>query len=302
MRFALHLSLLLLPLSLLAGEPSAFGAGNLDSDNPYGLTEAEKKILQNKQILQQNNRTLRSQNNEIESLRERVDGLQSVLEAIAMKSQQNRVALGDLSKSRESEGSTTQERLQRLEALTATNSENVLQLKTAIEELSKLIDQQSASLVTKEEYNALVNDVNTFKNLVATELKKKPGKSSQKKISNGDLATNAKNHYNDKKYAQSLEEYKELVNRKYKPAHSHYMIGQIYYAQNDYGKAIAHYKESASLYKTASYMPILMYRTAVSMEKTGDQKHAKSFYSAVIAKYPGSTEAVQSQERLNNLK
>ncbi len=302
MRFALYLSLLLLPLSLLAGEPSAFGAGNLDSDNPYGLTEAEKKILQNKQILQQNNRTLRSQNNEIESLRERVDGLQSVLEAIAMKSQQNRVALSDLSKSRENEGSTTQERLQQLEAQTVTNSENVLQLKTAIEELSKLIDQQNSSLVTKEEYNRLVNDVNTFKDLVAAELKKKPGKSSQNKISNGDLATNAKNHYHDKKYSQALEEYKELVNRKYKPARSHYMIGQIYYAQNDYGKAIAHYKESASLYKGASYMPILMYRTAVSMEKTGDKKHAKSFYNAVIAKYPDSGEARQSQERLNGLK
>jgi len=302
MRFALHLSLLLLPLSLLAGEPSAFGAGNLDSDNPYGLTEAEKKILQNKQILQQNKRTLRSQNNEIESLRERVDGLQSVLEAIAMKSQQNRVALGDLSKSRENEGSSTQERLQQLEAQTATNSENVLQLKTAIEELSKLIDQQSASLVTKEEYNTLVNDVNTFKNLVATELKKKPGKSSEKKISNGDLATDAKNHYDANKYAQALEEYKELVNRKYKPARSHYMIGQIYYAQKDYGKAIAHYKESASLYKNASYMPTLMYRTAVSMERTGDKKHATSFYNAVIAKYPGSTEAVESQKRLDTFK
>ena len=78
MRLLLYFALFL-PFSLLAGEPSAFGAGNLDSDNPYGLTAAEKKILENKQILQQNNRTLRSQNNEIESLRERVDGLQSVL-------------------------------------------------------------------------------------------------------------------------------------------------------------------------------------------------------------------------------
>jgi len=70
MRLVLSLSLVLLPLSLIAGEPSAFGAGNLDSDNPYGLTEAEKKILQNKKTLQQNDRKLRSQNSEIESLRE----------------------------------------------------------------------------------------------------------------------------------------------------------------------------------------------------------------------------------------
>ena len=301
MRFALYLSLLL-PFSLLSSEPSAFGAGNLDSDNPYGLTAAEKKILENKQILQQNNRTLRSQNNEIESLRERVDGLQSVLEAIAMKSQQNRVALDDLSKSRENEGSSAQERMRQLEAQIATNSENIIQLKTAIEGLSKLMDEQSSSFVTKDSYNTLVNDVNAFKALVAGELKKNTTKSSSKKISNGDLATEAMNDYDDKKYSQSLEEYKELVNRNYKPAHSHYMIGQIYYEQKNYAKAIAHYKESASLYKTASYMPILMYRTAVSMERTGDQKHAKSFYNAVITKYPDSDEARESQERLNSLK
>jgi len=301
MRLLLSLSAVLLPLSLIAGEPSAFGAGNLDSDNPYGLTEAEKKILQNKKILQQNDRKLRSQNSEIESLRERVDGLQSVLEAIAQKSQQNRIALGDLSKSRESEGGV-QERLQLLDAEVKTNGENILQLKTAIEELSKLMDEQRASLVTKEEYNLLVNDVNEFKRLVSGELKKKPGKSGSSKRSNGDLATKALNDYNQKRYSEALNEYKELVNRKYKPAHSHYMIGQIYYAKKDYGKAIAHYKESASLYKKASYMPTLMYRTAVSMEKTGDKKHAKAFYNAVIANYPGATEAGLAKTRLSKLK
>ncbi|MBU1642649.1 tetratricopeptide repeat protein [bacterium] len=302
MRFSLYLSLFLLPFSLLAGEPSAFGAGDLDSDNPYGLTKAEKKILENKQILQQNNRTLRSQNNEIESLRERVDGLQSVLEAIAMKSQENRVALGDLSKSRENEGSSAQERLHALETQVSANSENINQLKTAIEGLGKLLDEQSSSFVSKNNYNTLVKDINDFKALVAGELKKKPVNSGTKKVDNGDLATQAMNDFNNKKYAQSLEAYKELVNRNYKPAHSHYMIGQIYYEDKDYAKAIAHYKESASLYKEASYMPTLMYRTAASMEKTGDQKHAKAFYNAVIAKYPDSSEAGESKKRLGGLK
>jgi len=206
-----------------------------------------------------------------------------------------------LSKSRDNEGAGTQERLQLLDAEVKTNSENILQLKTAIEELSKLMDEQRASLVTKEEYNVLVNDVNEFKGLVSRELKKKPGKSSSSKISSGDLATKALNDYNKKQYSQALNEYKELVNRKYKPAHSHYMIGQIYYAKKDYGKAIAHYKESASLYKKASYMPTLMYRTAVSMEKTGDKKHAEVFYKAVIANYPGAAEAGLAQTRLNKL-
>ena len=43
--------LLILPLfiSFSLAEPSAFEAGNLDSDTPYGLTKDEKYIWQNKQ-------------------------------------------------------------------------------------------------------------------------------------------------------------------------------------------------------------------------------------------------------------
>jgi len=295
MRHTLYAALLLSSLSLSAAEPSVFGAGNLDSDNPYGLTDAEKKILENKQTLQQNNRKLRSQNTEIEALRERVDGLQSVLEAIAMKSQENKVALNDISKSRKNADDSEVQRLKSLEEKVIANSENILQLKEAIEALT----EQS---VSKAEYNALVNDVNTFKSLVASELKKKPTKNSTGKISNGDLATKALNSYENKSYTQALQEYKELVNRNYKPANSHFMIGQIYYATKDYGKAIAHYKESASRYSKASYMPTLMFRTAVSMEKTGDKQHAKTFYSAVITKFPDSAEARESRKRLDNLR
>ena len=300
MRLALLLPLLLLPFTLLADEPSAFGAGNLDSDNPYGLTTAEKKIVQNNNSLKQNKRKLNSNQNDIESLRERIDGLQSVLESIAMKSQKNKVALGDISKSRENEGLSTQERLVVLETQIATNGENVVQLKTAIEELSKPMDEQSATHVTKEEYNVLVEDVNAFKVLVAGELKKKSKKSSSN-TSSGDLATQAKKHYDKKSYAKALNDYKELVNRKYKPAYGHYMIAQCYFAQKEYGKSIAHYKESASRYKKASYMPTLMLRTAYSMSQVGETANAKKFYNAVIAKYPGSTEAEKAERYLSQL-
>ena len=299
MRLALRFSLLLLPLSLFAGEPSAFGAGDLDSENPYGLTPAEKKILQNNTKLKQNNRKLNSNKSEIESLRERVDGLQSVLESIALKSQKNKVAVGDLTRSRDSEGSTLQERLTALELETANNNENILQLKTALEELSKLMDEQSSTYVTQEQHKALVADVNAFKSLVAGELKKKGSAGSS--LKSGALATLAKKNYNKKHYNEALNNYKELVNRKYKPAYGHYMIAQCYFAKGNYAKAIAHYKDSANRYKKASYMPTLMLRTAFAMEKTGDKTNAKKFYSAVIAKYPDTTEAKKAKKYLSQL-
>lgn len=285
----------------MAAEPSAFGAGNLDSENPYGLTEAEKKILQNKQTLKQNNKKLRSQNSEINSLRERVDGLQSVLEAIAQKSQANRVALGDLNRDKESNSFMTQEKLQKLDLQVKVNSENIAQLLLAMETLSAVIDEQSNNYVTKEQYSTLVEDVNAFKVLVASELKKRTAKPKRANISNGALATQAKDNYAAKKYDAALNDYKTLISRKYKPAFSNYMAGQIYFAKRDYGKAIAHYKESASRYKEASYMPTLMLRTAYSMSKTGDKATAKKFYNAVIAKYPGTTQAQKAERYLGQL-
>lgn len=299
MRFALHLSLLLLPFTLFAGEPSAFGAGDLDAENPYGLTPAEKKILQNNKQLKQTDRKLNSTKSEMASLRERVDGLQSVLESIAMKSQKNRVAIGNLNRNRENEGSSTQERITALEAQIQQNNENILQLKTALEELSKLMDEQSAKYVTQEQYSALVNDVNVFKDLVSGALKNKGSKSST--LKSGELATLAKKNYNKKNYKEALNNYKELVNRNYKPAYGHFMIGQCYFGLRDYGKALAHYKESASRYKKASYMPVLMLRTAYSMQHTGNSSGAKKFYSAVIAKYPGSIEAKKAKKYLAKL-
>ena len=294
MRFALHLSLILLPFTLFAGEPSAFGAGDLDAENPYGLTPSEKKILQNNTKLKQTDRKLNSTKSEISSLRERVDGLQSVLESIAMKSQKNKVELGNISRTRANEGSSTQDRLIAMETQVALNNENILQLKTALEELGKLMDEQSSRYVTQEQHNALVEDVNAFKSQVSGALKSAGSKGSNMK--SGDLATLAKKNFSKKHYKDALNNYKELVNRKYKPAFGHYMIGQCYFELRNYAKAIAHYKESASRYKKASYMPVLMLRTAYSMQKSGNPEGAKKFYSAVIAKYPDSLEASKAKK------
>jgi len=68
-----------LPIISLAAEPSAFGAGDLTSSNPYGLTSNEKVILDTKKRLQTVSVKSNNQANELDSLRERIDGLQSVI-------------------------------------------------------------------------------------------------------------------------------------------------------------------------------------------------------------------------------
>mgnify|MGYP000629728450 CR=1 FL=1 len=45
---------------LFGAEPSAFKAGDLDNPNPYGLTSAEKKILEQNQNIQNNHYDFRT--------------------------------------------------------------------------------------------------------------------------------------------------------------------------------------------------------------------------------------------------
>jgi TolA-binding protein len=286
-------------LPLLAAEPSAFGAGDLDNPSPYGLTPAEKNILKNKQTLQSVKQLTHSQRNEIETLRERIDGLQTILEGLAEKTQENRIKLAEFERT----GSGEKEHLVMLEESVKANEQNILQFKTLLTELSGMIDSINANMVTKDEYNLLVNDVNEFKSLVAKELKGtgKTAKGSSSKLSSGKLATQAHDNFKKKHYTKAIPQFKELINRNYKPARSHYMLGEIYYYRKDYGKAIAYYKESAKRYDKASYMPTLLFHTAVSMQKTKDTANAKAFYNAVIAKYPDTKEAALSREKLAKL-
>jgi len=286
--------------SLPAAEPSAFGAGNLDSPSPYGLTSSEKAVLQNKQNLKQVVVKTKNQDNKVESLRERIDGLQSIVESLSIKSQKNKRSILQLKEKSSEELKSSDEYEKRLSEVSEKNSK-------IIEELSKLIKDIDRSYVTKNEFNALVKDINSFKELVAKEIKsspkqKKSSSSSLDKLSNPEVATEAKKYYDKKYYTKAIEYYSHLILKHYKPAYAHFMIGQMKFKRKDYGEAISFYKKSASLYSKASYMPELMLNTAISMDRTKDKKNAKSFYSAVIAKYPDSSEAKSAKKYLNSLK
>ena len=88
--FLIATSVALLPLSLLANEPSAFGAGDLSNPQPYGLTTSEEILLENKNKLHKVVVKSNNQDNKVDSLRERIDGLQSVIETLSFKAQENK--------------------------------------------------------------------------------------------------------------------------------------------------------------------------------------------------------------------
>jgi len=296
-----------LPSYLLSAEPSAFGAGNLNNPNPYGLSSTEETLLETKKNLQKVVVKSNNQANEVDSLRERIDGLQTIIETISTTSRENKLKLKALEEEQKSGSGAKGEYNQRVADSIEVNSKELEKINLQIVEISKLIDEINKSYVRKEEFNALVNDVNKFKDLLAKELKTAP-KSKQadsketKELSNADLEKKAKQLYDKKNYKESIAIYKELIDKNYKPANAHYMAGEIEYYSNNYDEAIAYFKKSATLHDKATYMPTLLLHTAMSMEKTGDKKSSRMFYDAVVSQYPQSSQADIAKKKLSSLK
>ena len=303
-RFTLTASLAVtVPLLLSSAEPSAFGAGNLDSPNPYGLTSNEKVILENKKTLRKVEVKSNNQANEVDSLRERLDGLQNIIESLSRKSHNNKVNLQKINDQNVEESQTTDEYEKRLSEITQSNAQNIAKINSIIPELSKLIDNINVTYVTKDEFNSLVNDVNKFKSLMAKELKNGVKSSSKKSkftsMSNKDIAIQAKKYFDKKYYTDSIKHYSYLIEKNYKPALAHYMIGEMNYRRKNYANAISYFKKSVSLYDKASYMPNLMLHTALSMKNSGDDKNANAFFKGLVLKYPDSIEAKEASKYLN---
>ena len=281
-----------------AAEPSAFGAGDLSAANPYGLTPNEKVILQTKDTLKKVAINTKSQANELDSLRERIDGIQSIVENLSIKSHNNKINLQKLKEENQVNIDNIHEFQTRLGEEIHNNTQEIEKLKAMVLELSKVIDKINAAYVTKDEFNSLVNDVNSFKTLVTKEIKSKKSTIKSTKTSSAKLYNQAKKYFDKKYYTKAIQNYKELIKRKYKPAYAHYMIGEMNFKRKNYAEAISYFKKSASLYDKASYMPKLMLHTAIAMDKTGDKKHAKAFYNALVAKYPQSKEAKEAKKYL----
>jgi len=284
----------LLPVLSLAAEPSAFGAGDLSSSNPYGLTSSEKVLLETKKNLHKVSVKSNNQENELDSLRERIDGLQSIIESLSRKAHNNKINIEKQNEQNSVKSQNTSEYEKRLSEIVTANTQSIEQQKIMLQEISLLLDTINKEYISKSEFNTLVDDVNSFKILVTKELKSNSKKVKASSINNKSsvaLSNEAVKLYKKKYYTNAIANYEELIKRKYKPAYAHYMIGEMNYKRKNYASAISYFKKSSSLYSKASYMPNLMLHTAVSMKKTGDTAHANAFFKAIVSKYPKTAEA-----------
>ncbi len=303
----------LLFFSNLSAEPSAFGAGDINNPEPYGLTQEEKQLLENKKHLKKVTSNLtdvsvhlkkvtvksNNQSNELDSLRDRIDGLQGILESLSKKEHLNKKSLKMLDEMNAKRIKNANEFEKRLSDAIQKNALEIEKIKSSLSSLTQVIQEISKNYVTKAEFNSLVVSVNQFKDVVSKELATTVKKTVFTDKSKAQIAKDAKKLFDKQKYTEAIKYYSYLIQNKYKPAYAHYMIAEMQYYRKNYADAIAYYKKSAKLYSKASYMPILMLHTGISMRKNGDIKKAKAFLKGVVKKYPKTKAAKIAKKELD---
>ncbi|NLF82668.1 MAG: tetratricopeptide repeat protein, partial [Candidatus Gastranaerophilales bacterium] len=77
--------------------------------------------------------------------------------------------------------------------------------------------------------------------------------------------------------------------------HAHYNLGNLYYRQNEYKKAIESFKKAMEL---APENADIYFNIAMTLEAMGQKELARKFYARVLDLNPNDKEALKAVERL----
>jgi len=267
---------------LYANEPSVYGAGNIDSATPYGLTQTEQTVLENK-------KTIQMLYNKINEQQRKVDGLSTIIEG------QNKEIVA-LKEKLDYQGKNIDQRLQG--AVADANKSYALLL-----ELGAMIDEIKNTYVTRDDLQNLQGQsTNSYSNTnvdntVSSNTYTDTGISAD--VNYAESYRQGVQLFYQRSYQSAKEHFDEVLAANYKAAPSNFYLGEIAYYTHQYGNAVSYYKQSAVLYDSASYMDVLYLHTAISLDKSGDPTQAKSLYEYVISTYPDKKSASIAQNRLS---
>lgn len=278
-------------------EVSVFGAGNIVSTNPYGLTENEQVLLDSKKRIDQVIAKQKSQEEDMIGLRSVVEGSQNQVSKLESR-------VSDL----EIRTSGKVSNLANSNTSVASKSD-IDSLKKDIDELKKQVEainqklniqgsvKKNSSPVAKTENKENISKSQTLNNLDSKKPSNNQVASAPKKVVGfddmkpADIEKEAKALFEAKKYQDAKIYYDYLVSKNYKPAQTHFMLGQISFNQKSYANAIKSYQNSLKNSDNAPYVPELLLNSGVSLEKLGDKANADKFYTYLKTKYPNSSQA-----------
>jgi TolA-binding protein len=290
-----------------------FGAGNLDSSKPYGLTKTEEVIVKNKKTVIKNEKRLNKTSTQVQNLKERVQGMESLLEGESIKL--NKVfnslnkqietyklyvqtANSDINKNSEiiaNMQTSIDNDMKALKSHIEQNDKNIKILNTSFDKIASLVNNINANYVTKKDFDKLISLLD--KNEVSTKtVKKTPPKTSSK--SSKEILEEAKAFFKRDYFTNAIPLFQELIRKNYRPAESNYYMGEIKYYRKKYEEALQYFKKSMTLYDKADYLPKLLLHSAISFDRLGDSQNAQNFYTTLVDIYPESNEAKEASKKI----
>jgi len=273
-------------------EPSAFQAGDLNLNTPYGLTKDEQYIWHNKQdikklkqIIQQQQKIIKQQQSDLSKLKiefldykmkidtalQQLNGMKTLMpnldtinsEITALKQDLNstNVVLFKLKDDYEQHKQVSQKSINTIISL--------------IEKLAKRIDRID-KIRTRIDFRSYPEDKIFDKAVI---------------------------YYKKGAYSKALERFNYLYKHKYKLGATAFYLGDVNYRLGHYKNALAYYKKSIEKTKDthADYMDDLLYHAGYSFEKIGQKAAAKKSYLKLIHDFPKSIYVKYANKRLKNL-
>lgn len=274
-------------------EVSVFDAGNINKENPYGLTENEKVLLNNKKKVDRLDQDIGSMQSNVSLVQENIEGVKSLLDGINKRILAIETKVNELENNLNLQKTTNTKDITNLKlqikANQAQQGKDIEKITTALSELTSLISGQSVEAIDTNSTNLESNDKKS--DTKRSDSLKLDGLSGAEVLAMADKA------YKSKEYLKASECFEDLIKKNYKPAYSNFMLGEISYFNKDYKSAIPYYEKSVAISQKGSYMPKLLYHTAISFDKIGDTKSANKFYKALKQAYPDSQEAKAAPDR-----
>ncbi|NLC28256.1 MAG: hypothetical protein GX780_05725 [Campylobacteraceae bacterium] len=288
--------------TLYGAEVSVFDAGNLNSISPYGLTENEKILLEQRQEIEKISRDFAKMRSDYNRIDEQMQGVRSVLEGTTSKVGQSDAQ----TKSLQNQFEMFDEKLNSLSSALSDLKDSVKEnreiqeannerIRVVLTELSSLIDSINSNYTPKSQMQTLEQKVESLESHISKlgATKKSDLESKEGAV----LIEEALASFNEGQLDEARIRYEILVTKNYMPARSNYFLGEIAYKKEQWRTAIKHYKVSIDLYDKADYIPRLLYHTAISFDKIGESANATPFYNALKTNYPDSKEAKASPSR-----
>ncbi|GHV01220.1 hypothetical protein AGMMS49521_0950 [Campylobacterota bacterium] len=293
----------------LAAEPSAFRAGSLSTNDPYGLSESE-------QAIRANQKSITSLEKRVFAVEQQLDKLNDLLEGLSSATRSNGEAINAIKQSL----AKTDEAIKQLTELDEKNKAELAAINARQDKLEKQVNttlsaqaenqkkltEAIAATVTKAQFDKTIKQLSAEvdtnrKALQATGAIAAAPENPFDKAQPDALLNEAKKQIGARDYDNATARLLYLIDKKHKVAESTYHLGTIYYFKEQSDKAIAAFKQSASLDESATHMPVLLFYTAISHERLKRNAEARKFYETLISLYPDHSVVESAKKRLAKL-